>query len=77
LNTLNTSIIKLTKSDYDIIAKDFKKDKKWTDPLFQPTDLSLGNFTNIKSDKWRRISDFVQNPVIFSENITPNDCVQS
>jgi hypothetical protein len=56
----------LTKSDYDLIAKDYKKDKKWTDPVFPPTDLSLGNFSNIKADKWRRISDFVQNPVIFS-----------
>jgi hypothetical protein len=57
LSSPNTSIIKITKSDYATIAKEYsKKDKKWTDFSFPPNDQSLGVLQNVTSNKWARIS---------------------
>jgi len=73
LGSSNASVLKLNRSDYDTIAKEFgKKDKKWTDGSFHPNDQSLGVIENITSNKWIRISDIVQNPVIFNHPVNPS-----
>ena len=67
LSSPNTSVIKVNKSDYDTIAKEYgKKDKKWTDGSFPPNDQSLGVISNVTSNGWKRISEIVPNPVIFN-----------
>ena len=57
LASSTTSIIKINKSEYEAISKEYnKKDKKWTDFAFPPNDQSLGLLKKLTSNKWRRIS---------------------
>lgn len=52
----NVSVTKLTKSDYDTVAKEYgKKNKKWTDGSFPPNDQSLGVIPIVTSSAWKRI----------------------
>ena len=70
-------MVKITKSEYDTIVKDYgKKNKKWTDGSFPPNDQSLGVIPNVTSNTWKRISEIVPNPVIFTQPLNPNHIAQ-
>jgi len=78
LNDSNTSIVRVNKSGYDSLSNTLNgKDRKFVDNDFPPGDISLGIFESITTDKWKRISDIVEKPVLFNKDIIPNDALQS
>jgi len=50
--------------------------KKFQDHGFPSNDISLGNIDNIKSNKWKRISEVIKSPALFSGKIEPKDTTQ-
>lgn len=43
-------VLRLQKSDYDELIKQYTGDKKWSDPEFPPNSSSLGKIENVPSD---------------------------
>lgn len=74
----NTSVIKLNKSQYEQISQEMSgSSRKFADKEFQPNDISIGEFKDIKHGKWKRISEIVKQPVLFNQQVLPSDVVQT
>lgn len=50
--------------------------QKWTDPVFPPSEDSLGKIPGITTNKWKRLSDMLNKPALFDGRIEPKDVVQ-
>jgi hypothetical protein len=78
LRDLRTSVLKVNKSEYDAFSKGLTgKEAKFVDQEFPPTDKSLGYFEDVKTDKWKRISEIVQNAAYINKEAGPADGVAS
>ncbi len=70
-------ILKIERSEYDELFKDYKgTQKKWVDPNFPPDESSLGQIPNVNSSQWKRLSDLLNLPALFDGKVEPRDVVQ-
>lgn len=48
------------------------------DPDFAPNCTSVGDIKdlNVKFAEWKRIHEIIKDPVLFDQDITPNDVIQ-
>lgn len=79
LNSPNTSMMKVSKSSWQsqVAAVLKSKDKTFVDQDFGPVESSLGQFSHMNIDKWKRVSEIVEKPVLFGAEIQPKQAAAS
>ena len=76
-----TFVRKVKKSDYGKISKELDgTDNLFTDNDFPPNSSSLGDLQphgiNPSRVKWKRVRDFIRNPVLIKDKVEPGDILQ-
>jgi len=55
----------------------YKNSKEmWEDPEFPHNSNSLGSLDGVRVSEWKRLSNIIQNPVLFDGKIEPQDAIQ-
>ena len=75
----DTLPMNIKQCNYQQIISDCKKNKKqFIDPMFPPSSRSLGQFKNIpRKLGWKRISEIVDTPCIYSSKNNPADSIMT